>query len=355
MLGSAATGRRRSPPAAARRAPGAAQGRLRLCRPDRRPWLDLPPRRRPAGGREGLPRQGRDQLRRERRRRPRRRARHPPARQHRPRADLHHLVRLHEPDPQGRQAVPEREVRARHRLPGPPNVAVYNARFYEGRAVIGTIAGMMTKSGMVGYIGSFPIPEVVMGINAFTLAAQKVNPNFKTKVVWVIDLVRSGQGGRRRQGADRPGRRHHHPAHRQRRAAAAGRAARRVRLRPGRRHERLRAQGASSPRSSTIGAPTTSSAPRRCSTAPGSRSDVWHGLKEGMVEIAPFGPSVPPEVAAAPRRSGTRSSPARATPSPGRSTSRTARPGSRPGRRRTDKDLLSMNFYVEGVEGSLPK
>ena len=51
--------------------------------------------------------------------------------------------------------------------------------------MIGTIAGHMSKSGVAGYIASFPIPEVVMGINAFTLAAQKVNPDFKTKVVWV--------------------------------------------------------------------------------------------------------------------------------------------------------------------------
>ena len=65
------------------------------------------------------------------------------------------------------------------------NVAIYNARFYEGRAVIGTIAGMMSKTGKAGYIGSFPIPEVVMGINAFQLAAQKVNPEFTTQVVWV--------------------------------------------------------------------------------------------------------------------------------------------------------------------------
>ena len=64
------------------------------------------------------------------------------------------------------------------------NVATYNARFYEGRAVIGTIAGHMSKSGQAGYIASFPIPEVVMGINAFTLAARKVNPNFRTKVIW---------------------------------------------------------------------------------------------------------------------------------------------------------------------------
>ena len=65
------------------------------------------------------------------------------------------------------------------------NMSIYNARFYEGRAVLGTIAGHMSKSGSAGYIASFPIPEVVMGINAFTLAAQKVNPAFQTKVVWV--------------------------------------------------------------------------------------------------------------------------------------------------------------------------
>ena len=64
------------------------------------------------------------------------------------------------------------------------NVAIYNARFYEGRAAIGTMAGMLSKTGVAGYVASFPIPEVVMGINAFTLAAQKVNPKFKTKVIW---------------------------------------------------------------------------------------------------------------------------------------------------------------------------
>jgi basic membrane protein A and related proteins len=66
-----------------------------------------------------------------------------------------------------------------------PNMATYNIRFYEGRAVAGTIAGHMSKTGQAGYIASFPIPEVVMGINAFTTAARKVNPNFKTKVIWV--------------------------------------------------------------------------------------------------------------------------------------------------------------------------
>lgn len=64
------------------------------------------------------------------------------------------------------------------------NVATYNARFYEGRYIQGVIAAKMSKTGVAGYIASFPIPEVVMGINAFMLGAQSVNPDFKLKIVW---------------------------------------------------------------------------------------------------------------------------------------------------------------------------
>ena len=65
------------------------------------------------------------------------------------------------------------------------NVTTYSARFYEGRYVIGQIAARMSKSGVAGYIASFPIPEVVRGINSFMLGAQSINPDFKVKVVWV--------------------------------------------------------------------------------------------------------------------------------------------------------------------------
>ena len=65
------------------------------------------------------------------------------------------------------------------------NVAIYSARFYEGRYIIGQIAAQMSKSGVAGYIASFPIPEVVRGINAFLLGAQTINPDFKLKVIWV--------------------------------------------------------------------------------------------------------------------------------------------------------------------------
>ncbi len=65
------------------------------------------------------------------------------------------------------------------------NVSWYQSRFYEGRYISGQIAGRMSKTGVAGYIASFPIPEVVQGINAFLLGAQTQNPDFKMKVVWV--------------------------------------------------------------------------------------------------------------------------------------------------------------------------
>lgn len=65
------------------------------------------------------------------------------------------------------------------------NLATYSARFYEGRAVLGTLAAQVTKTNKIGYIGSFPIPEVVQGINAFTLALHKIKPEASVQVVWV--------------------------------------------------------------------------------------------------------------------------------------------------------------------------
>ena len=66
-----------------------------------------------------------------------------------------------------------------------PNMGNYAGRFYEGRYIQGVIAGKMSKSGVLGYIASFPIPEVISGINATILGAQTTNPNIKLKVIWV--------------------------------------------------------------------------------------------------------------------------------------------------------------------------
>ena len=65
------------------------------------------------------------------------------------------------------------------------NVSTYNSKFHEGRAVLGTIAGKMSKTGTLGYLGSYKVPEVVLGVNAFALSAQQQNPDAKVKLVLI--------------------------------------------------------------------------------------------------------------------------------------------------------------------------
>ena len=66
------------------------------------------------------------------------------------------------------------------------NVATYSARFYEGRAIQGHIAGKMTESNIIGYIASYPIPEVIRGINSAYIHAKKVNPDVEFKIIWAF-------------------------------------------------------------------------------------------------------------------------------------------------------------------------
>ena len=66
-----------------------------------------------------------------------------------------------------------------------PNVAVANARYYEGRYLAGIAAGRMTKTHVAGYVAGFPIPEVLQGINAFTLGMRSVDPKAQVKVIWL--------------------------------------------------------------------------------------------------------------------------------------------------------------------------
>jgi simple sugar transport system substrate-binding protein len=66
-----------------------------------------------------------------------------------------------------------------------PNMNTYDSRTYEGAYMAGVIAGGMTKTNVLGVVGSVPIPEVIRNIDSFTLGAQSVNPKIKTKVVWV--------------------------------------------------------------------------------------------------------------------------------------------------------------------------
>src|ERR1700685_1070769 len=87
------------------------------------------------------------------------------------------------------------------------NVVTYETRFYEGAYLLGVLAGRMSKTNTLGFIGSFPIPEVIRNIDAFTLGARSVNPKIHTKVVWVDTWddpgkERTGAAALIAQGAD---------------------------------------------------------------------------------------------------------------------------------------------------------
>ena len=65
------------------------------------------------------------------------------------------------------------------------NLATYNIRFYQARYVQGVIAGKLSRAGLAGYVGSVPVPEVVQGLNAFTLGMQSVNPKARLKFIMI--------------------------------------------------------------------------------------------------------------------------------------------------------------------------
>jgi simple sugar transport system substrate-binding protein len=178
------------------------------------------------------------------------------------------------------------------------NVSEYNLRFYEGRIVCGTVAGMLSKAGVAGYVAAYPIPEVIMGINAFTLAARRINPKFRVKVIWMnswVDPAREADAARSLldQGADIL------TDHMDSSAVMQTAEARGV-----------PAFGQSSDRSkvgpkSQLTAIIDNWTPyyvRRVQAAldgTWKTSSVWMGMKEGAVVMAPWGPGVTPAARAA--------------------------------------------------------
>lgn len=76
-----------------------------------------------------------------------------------------------------------------------PNVTTYNAKFHQGRYVQGQIAAKVSKTGTAGYIASFPVPEVVAGIDSFMLGAQSIKPDFKLKIIWANTWFDPGKEG----------------------------------------------------------------------------------------------------------------------------------------------------------------
>jgi simple sugar transport system substrate-binding protein len=234
------------------------------------------------------------------------------------------------------------------------NVATYDARFYQGRHVIGLIAGKMTKTNVIGYVGSFPIPEVVMGINAAYLAAKSVNPNVKFKVIWVSTWFDPGKESAAAkalvdQGADILMQHTDSPAPvkyaEEKGIYAFGQASDMVQFGP----------------NAQLTAIVDNWRPyyiRRVQAlldGTWKTGDVWDGIKEGTVSLSPWSKKIPPDVVALAEKARDGIAAGTLHPFTGPINKQDGTPWLKAGETAPDKDLLSMNFYVEGVEGALPK
>lgn len=234
------------------------------------------------------------------------------------------------------------------------NLGTYSARFYEGRYLTGLIAGRMTKSNVIGYVAAFPIPEVVRGINAFTLGLRQVNPEAVVKVVWVntwYDPAKEREAAETlvAQGADILNQHTDSPAVVQ---AAQDKGVYAFGY-----DTDMSAFGPQAHLTGSIvhwGGFYTRTV-RQVLDGSWNSQDVWGGLKEGMVDLAPYNKALPADVIALAERhkkaiiSGAEHS----FDGPIRDQSGMVRVAA--GARMSDAELLAFDWFVEGVQGKLPK
>jgi len=234
------------------------------------------------------------------------------------------------------------------------NLGTYESRFYEGAYLLGVIAGKMTKTNTLGVVASFPIPEVIRNINAFTLGAQTMNPAIKTKVIWVntwYDPAKERQAAETliAQGADILSQNTDSPASLQvaqeKGIYAFGWDSDMVKFAP---KAHLTAN-------TNYWGDYYTEAVKAVMAGTWKTGEVRGGLKEGMVRMSPLNPVVPADAAKAFEEKKKAMIDGSFTPFQGPIVDQAGAVKVAPGAVMPLKELLSMNFYVKGVEGSVPK
>ncbi|AMY67896.1 BMP family ABC transporter substrate-binding protein [Frigidibacter mobilis] len=235
------------------------------------------------------------------------------------------------------------------------NVATYNARFYEGRAVMGTIAGRMTKSNKIGYIGSFPIPEVIQGINSTYIHAKKVNPDVEISVVWAytwFDPAKEADAAKAliEQGVDVI------LAHTDSTAPLAEAAKTPGVIGFGQASDML--DFAPSPRVSSIidnWAPYYIERVQAALDGTWTATDTWGGIGEGEVGIGEITDAVPAEVKAEAEALAASIADKSYHPFTGPLNKQDGSVWLAEGEVADDGTLAGLNFYVEGIKGDIPQ
>ncbi|MFV1495120.1 BMP family ABC transporter substrate-binding protein [Phaeobacter sp. JH20_36] len=235
------------------------------------------------------------------------------------------------------------------------NVSTYSARFYEGRAVQGHIAGHMTESNIVGYIGSYPIPEVIRGINSAYLHAKKVNPDVQFKIVWAFtwfDPAKEADAAKVliEQGADVI-LQHTDSTAPQAAAQAAGNV-----ITFGQASDM--AEYGPKPRVSSIidnWAPYYIARTKAVIDGTWTSSDTWDGIGAGMVGIGEISDAVPADVKASALELKAALADGSYHAFTGPIKKQDGSDWLAEGETADDGTLAGMNFYVEGLEGDIPQ
>jgi simple sugar transport system substrate-binding protein len=235
-----------------------------------------------------------------------------------------------------------------------PNVAASNARYYEGRYLAGIAAGRMTKSNVAGYVAGFPIPEVLQGINAFTLGMRSVNPQATVKVVWLnawFDPPKEREAAMAlfNQDVDVIA---FHTGSTAVMAAAQERGKWAVAY-----HSDMRKIG---PDAQIIAVTHQwgdyyTSRVRAALSGTWTSGNVWGGIKDGMIRVGEFGPKVPKavqdEVLAKQRLVGT----GKLLPFAGPIHDNEGKVVLPAGQSLSDAQILNMNYLVQGVQGRITR
>ncbi|MBL3568662.1 BMP family ABC transporter substrate-binding protein [Rhodovulum sp. BSW8] len=235
------------------------------------------------------------------------------------------------------------------------NVSTYSARFYEGRAVQGLLAGRMTQSNVIGYIGSFPIPEVIRGIDSAFIHARKVNPDVQFKVVWAntwFDPAKEADAATAliNQGADvilqhTDSTAPHAAAEKAGNVYTFGQAA-------------DMAEYAPKPRISSIidnWAPYYIERVQAVIDGTWESTDTWGGIASGMVKIGEISDAVPAEIRDEALALEESISSGAYHPFTGPLNKQDGSVWLAEGEVADDGTLAGLNFYVEGLSGEVPK
>ena len=232
------------------------------------------------------------------------------------------------------------------------NVGNYFGRMYQARYLTGIVAGKSTKSNVIGFVAPYQLPEVARAINAFTLGAQSVNPNVKVKVVWTntwYDPAKEKQAALSLidAGADVVAQHQNTPAAQQ---AAEERGILGIGYNTD--------MSKMAPKASLTGAiwnwgPYYVNVVESVKNGTWKTGSYWGGLKEGVVNIAPYGPAVQEDTKKLGEEARSKISGGNWDIFTGPLKGQDGNTKVPEGQKLTDKDLLSMDWFVLGVEGAL--